>query len=63
MALTHKPGPAEQARHGVNEYPEELIPQLPAALRERFPEMEAWERTARENYRKLVDVLSRRDRE
>ena len=63
MRLERKQGAATPTGTGTNEYPEELAPPLPDSIKERFPELADWERVARDNYRRLVDVLLRRDRE
>ena len=63
MAMTHKPGPARAMSIVGNEYPPELFPDFPDAVKERFPELEQWRSTAEANYQKFVDVLMRRDNE
>ncbi len=63
MGLQPKPGPARPRPSGANDYPEQLVPELPKAVADRFPELEAWQKSMEDNYDKLIQVLLRRDRE
>lgn len=63
ISLTRKRGSAIPNITATNEYPDHLFPPLPASICIAFPEMIAWEAAAAENYKRLVDVLLRRDRE
>lgn len=63
MPLNRKPGLSAPKMNAEAEYPDVLMPPLPESVKKRFPELSDWERTASENYSKLIDVLLRRDRE
>jgi hypothetical protein len=63
MGFNRKPGPARPALQKEYEYPDPLLPPLPDEMKQRFPALADWEKTANDNYSRLLDVLLRRDRE
>lgn len=63
MGLNRKPSPARPEASPAYDYPDELLPPLPESVKTRLPELEEWATKVSENYRSLVLVLLRRDRE
>jgi hypothetical protein len=60
MAITRKTAPPSKVSPGVEDLPDELYPQLPPEVLERFPHLDDWLKEARDNWMKLKDALRKR---
>lgn len=59
MDLTRKTNPQKRVILAFSDLPERLLPPVPTAVADRFPEMVSWAATVEQNYSNLREVLRR----